>query len=604
MQKQVVGLLLLCLIAGSSAVSLQSLRRTSVKAARANLNRRTQSSASMWLDANEATVGSFMASFSTLTAEQQKEIKHVLGVRGNRFEAAYGAAIQENDATKWILRETLHRLICAAELLRPNVIADIAAGSTVKDSAASKLHAALKDADAAKTDKVLIGALFQLAFSSHDTVTILDKEAVSVFAKHDAGRSGPFLYGTTLDANYDLLMTVLAKGEGNVRELLHLVSRATGLGEMNIEKDVEGKKNGRQTFETAAKLFPGSFRHLLVIAERLQKGDQTAKALYGKLESQCKFNSAHFNLELANAETSDKKNVISPVYTDSFVSLARKEKDFRVQRDPKLKLQALLTPKILADLGTPLSKREIEYLKMTNSPEKTLIPWGNGCLVWDMTKNKDFTPKMLDDGLAVDAGPSGTTDEMLQLGDYFSTTQTLYGVCAFRDAAAAVMNIMQSHSLAEVFQGAMAFSASTGAHDRPADIDFSWSAPYRTIALCDAAPEMDGISHGYTASPHQAKSPKSPARFQTAIANLAVLKDPASTLAKAIQASDFAATEVPTEAPLGTAIPPNPHPFSVADEALPVAFAKAPETFKTHVCENKSLNPFPCGEEEKRVMCA
>lgn len=603
MQKQVLGLLLLALIGASHAVSLNSLRRTSVKAARAKLNARTQTSASAWLDANEASVGTFMASFSTLTPEKQNDIKHVLGVRGNRFEAAYGLAIQENEATKWILRETLHRLVCAADLLRDRITLDILEGAAVKDSAAAKLAAVLptKGTDAKLEEKILVSALFQIPFSAHDEA--------KVFAKHDSGRSGPFFAGDSLDANWALFETVLAKGEGNIRELLHLVSRATGLGEMELDPKTEGLKNGRQTFEKGATMFPGSFRHILKITEQLQqqtaKGNKVAATLYGKLESQCKFNTAHFNLQLANILTSDKKNVISPVYADSYVTLAR-VKGFRTKRDPLPKLQALLTPQILADLGTPLSAREIAYLKMDATKPNELIPWGNGCLVWNLDQatggtdlNKAWVPKMLDDGLAVDAGPSGTTDEMLQLGDYFSTTQEVYGACAFRDAAAAVMNIMQSHSLAEVFQGAMAYSPSKGTHDRPADIDFDWSAPYHTISVCDAAVQMNGIPHSYVGSPHQDKSPASPARFQTALANLAKLKDPNSTFSKAVQASDFASK-------LGNGVavaPPNPHPFAVTEEALPAAFANAPATFKAEVCD-KNLNPFPCGAEEKSVMCA
>jgi len=156
---------------------------------------------------------------------------------------------------------------------------------------------------------------------------------------------------------------------------------------------------------------------------------------------------------------------------------------------------------------------------------------------------------MSGDGLMIDAGPSGTTDEVMQTPDYFGVSKDLYGACAIRDMCAANMNIYEHHSYAEVVQGA--FSS-----DRPAELEMDYDHPYKAVEACDAAvTKLQALANYNGVLPkkyrdlmtsgryrvHAKLPPKNTQRIKEAMIVYKELMNPQSTKAKALAQTDFGA---------------------------------------------------------------
>ncbi len=139
-------------------------------------------------------------------------------------------------------------------------------------------------------------------------------------------------------------------------------------------------------------------------------------------------------------------------------------------------------------LGIPeWSEREKQFfiangILPADANDDTVMPWSPGAAYTRFVPhdaNKEWVGKMDEQGLVKDSGPSGTTDEILQAGDYTSiTSQDAYGACVLRDTASAGMHLQLHHSWAEVAQGATASDRATPA--------FSWEGRFLFSSVCSA----------------------------------------------------------------------------------------------------------------------
>jgi len=186
-----------------------------------------------------------------------------------------------------------------------------------------------------------------------------------------------------------------------------------------------------------------------------------------------------------------------------------------------------------------------------------------------------------------DAGPSGTTDEIMQAGDYVSINKDVYGACALRDVASANMHVQLHHSYGEVFQGATASDRMTPA--------FSWEDPYLALKACPARsrtlraiPEVWPRKYGQSIRVHTPQPPHSIDHYNDAMHLYAELTtNPTSPLAKAIQASDF-----------GSGSERN-HPFAPYAEA-----ENADRLIEAFLCHQTKSTAQAPGNLLKAVVCS
>jgi len=211
----------------------------------------------------------------------------------------------------------------------------------------------------------------------------------------------------------------------------------------------------------------------------------------------------------------------------------------------------LLSPRERAFLSKYTIKARVE--------ETTPFPWAPGSYMTEFKPdpaNAAWLSKMDAQSLMRDAGPSGTTDEILQTGDYVSITSDTYGACIMRDAASAGMHLQMHHSWAEVAQGATATDRATP--------KFNWDDPYMALKECPinsrnnlrAIPDVWPRPYGASVRVHTERPPDSIDHFDEALKHFVELTaSPESTLAKAIQECDFGSG------------PERSHPFDPSGEA-------------------------------------
>jgi len=228
--------------------------------------------------------------------------------------------------------------------------------------------------------------------------------------------------------------------------------------------------------------------------------------------------------------------------------------------------KTLFTPAMYTSLHiAALSDRERAFLFYVDGKkfvDKKAFPWAPGAAFKILPLNdvnRDWLTKAADGGFAVDCGPSGTTDELLQAADYTGVTMDMYGACLMRDAAFANMLLQEHHSYAEVSQGAASRDRFTP--------KWSWDHPYTALSECatHADPALNGVPAALAAiaTPFPAPSsitrrshatgtlpPTASAnRFTQALAVYSQLKD-GSKLAKAVIASDFGSQSLINHSPM------------------------------------------------------
>lgn len=420
----------------------------------------------------------------------------VLAVRNNKFEAALAMAVQRNPATISALKEMIEREICISSV----AFLGLTPAEATKQNKESDLRA-------------LIVSLFALPGSKPGTQPANDEKAWTDFAKTLSARDGwskPWIHldnsrsgmWVTDDVEKNLEGLLAIRESNHYRELLHTLTRASLYGE-DI-KDVS----------ELSKKAPHSLRH--AIYELLQNGERAKKAA-----KECGFTAQPHKIKSA-ASGNEKKTYFCGSDKSVIPFARRKGKDtFRGLAHETTsdkgcdKFPTKVTPNALYKLGMPpITKREINYFKKFYQFEKDAlaskppgvsvdgfesgtktVPWGYGACVWDMnnykdgekivplTYNKNWKEAMEADGLAVDAGPSGTTDEILSVADWLGMTDNAYSFCAVRDVAFANMIIPEHHSMGEVIQGA--FDGYRLANKMP---NFEFKDPYRTIIWCDQQP--------------------------------------------------------------------------------------------------------------------
>jgi hypothetical protein len=431
-------------------------------------------------------------------AAKDKSFQSVLAVRTNKFEAALAMAVQRNPATISSLKEMIEREICISSVAF--------LGLTPEE--ATEQH---KDSDL----RALIVSLFALPGSKEGTQPYNDEKAWTDFAKTleerdawskpwihlDNSRSGMWVEND-VEKNLESLLAI--RESNHYRELLHTLTRASLYGE-DIKDVAELEKKA-----------PHSLRH--AIYSLLQNGDRAKKAA-----KECGFTAQPHKIKAA-ASGKEKKTYFCGS-DKSVVPFARQKgaKTFRGlahQTSGNKKgchaYPTRVTPNALYRLGMPpITKREVNYFQKYYQFEADAlahkpagrgrvdgfetgtkpVPWGYGSCVWDMnffkdgdkitplTYNKDWKESMEADGLAVDAGPSGTTDEILSVADWLGMTDNAYSFCAIRDVAFANMIIPEHHSMGEIIQGA--FDGYRLAKSLP---PFEFKDPYHTIVWCDQQP--------------------------------------------------------------------------------------------------------------------
>jgi len=224
-------------------------------------------------------------------------------------------------------------------------------------------------------------------------------------------------------------------------------------------------------------------------------------------------------MRIENEASSAKKTLMSPLaaghdLADGEVVKARVPGFVRKRTDPEMGINkkgdpapnTLFTPEMYTGLSIPaLTDRErlfLQYVHNRRFADTDRFPWAPGAafkiLPGPNDQNREWLGKMADGGLAVDCGPSGTTDELLQAADFVGVTLDEYGACLMRDAALGNMLLQEHHSYAEVAQGASAADRATP--------KFSWDAPYEALKGCPTRSPTHGSSLGAIASPFPAPS--------------------------------------------------------------------------------------------------
>lgn len=153
----------------------------------------------------------------------------------------------------------------------------------------------------------------------------------------------------------------------------------------------------------------------------------------------------------------------------------------------------------------PFSDEEIHFVRtavggkyknwdpVKNPYDELPGPPGAGGNVFDMisfsVKNKDtagnnrlWHDAQFSNGFIMSGGPSGTTDEAMQMGDYTSVSSTKPGCCILRNGPLANMVLFTHHTYVEVAQG-----AGDGNRECPM---FSYADPYGALETCD---QYDGV---------------------------------------------------------------------------------------------------------------
>ncbi len=501
--KSIAVLLVLAAVAlGAVNAAHASTRLRTVLAAKEKV--RASAELAQWMAARAQMLAPIKDAITTAgaTPAEVETIMKAVAIRNARFEAAIGVSVQKNTkALNWVLTETIRRLICVAKTLRKNEVPQ-------------------------PSFETIIGELFSLPGSKYDGQTINGKKAE--FIKLDNDRSGAFL-SALYPQNVREVFEVV-ENSGNYREQLHLIARLGLIGEGMSKDDI-------------IKYYPKSFRGLMWAIEKAPRNPV--------LERRCQFNYKHLEAQYSNARSDDgkKKNLLAPTVGSEVIGARKpgfKVNPHAVEGAPKAAM-TLLNNKLYRALGMPeLSRRERSFLikNTIKGPvtDNTAMPWAPGAFFTKFEPheaNAQWLAKMDGQALMKDAGPSGTTDEILQFGDYVSVTSDAFGACTMRDAASAGMHLQLHHSWGEVAQGATATNRATPA--------FNWEDPYMALKNCPlkaaglkAIPDVWPRPYGASVRDHESLPPAGIDHFDAALKQFVVLTSaPDSELAKAVTACDF-----------------------------------------------------------------
>lgn len=372
------------------------------------------------------------------TEKDWPAIGKVLAIRGARMEAAIGVAAQSQTNMLQALKTTINNIICAVKLAFPNEGEEVVLGRLF--ALPGKATAAAENAWLAATDK--------------------DGKHPPKWIDFDKSRSGCFLSMTDgIAAHIQNVKRVLASG--NYRELLHLLARMSLYGEFD----------SITTPEICEKQAPGSFRHAMI---RLYKNPNIVTAA----ANSCKFDVAH--LKLKWSFWGQGKGLLQPTAKSSVNDARGKNAAFRGKRSPPVNNgKSELNAFSIQGLGMPaVSAQETNFFRQHGQQGRSLT-WTTGGNFLKVPRNDVNAPwfdAMVQDGLMIDAGPSGTTDEAFQFADFAGVSKTKDGACNFRDALFANMIIQMHHSFPEIAQGASDSKRASPAWD--------FAHPYATLESC------------------------------------------------------------------------------------------------------------------------
>jgi len=395
-----------------------------------------------WLEYNYGFANTFKEAgirAKVFTEQDWPKIGKVLAIRGARMEAAIGIAAQSASGMTDALKKTINNIICSAKVAFPSENEAVVLGRLF----------ALPGAETAAAEKAWVEAPVNK-----------DNKHPDKWIDFDASRSGCFLSKNDgVAAHITNVKRVLATG--NYRELLHLLARMSLYGEWDAITDPA----------TCEKYAPGSFRHAMIKlhAEDYKVGKVAAK--------QCEFNLKH--LQLKWDFWGQGKGLLQPTKLSSVNDARGANKAFRGSRDKSVpKLSVLNANAVKALAMPPVSAEESKFFAEhgKSGNDLTWTSGGNFLKVPRNDINGKWFDAMVDDGLMIDAGPSGTTDEACQFGDFASVTLTKAGACAFRASLFANMIVQVHHSYPEIVQGA--FDSVRAA---PA---WSFEHPYQTLEDC------------------------------------------------------------------------------------------------------------------------
>lgn len=490
------------------------------------------------------------------------QLEKIMEVRGSRMEAAYGVATQGNsEGIKAVLRETLKRCLCIAKIAfndAPTVLENLFALPRVGPVA---------DREASFDREAFLASVSENERAFYLTS---NKQWFNI----DVGRMGQFMT-TNLAVNKATVDSMLDGTDAttNIRELMHLFARMSQYGE-----DILDVANNAR----------GSFRDAVY-----RVGADTT--LSTRAAADCGFNEAKYTRmtsflapfpehtqETVATSTTLTKNLINPENT-SVIWQARLKQDgrvFRHSRTPVSRSQTYLTKKIYADLNIPApSTRENAFMMnyaqyFYDGERQSPFPFNSGGNffnflkpdgTFDTTKwTVDWITSMAGDGLDIDCGPSGTTDELLTFGDWVGVTGNDYGYCMMLDSAIAGMVLYEHHSLAEVLQG-----ADNGVRNVNPSLKWRFANPLSALDACDATqPNLT--------SKFRITMPPTINRKAAALPIFTRLSDPDDPMSLALASSDW-----------GRAL--LTHKFSVSDEP---AAAGATAQYLSCICnqDNRAIN--------------
>lgn len=326
--------------------------------------------------------------------------------------------------------------------------------------------------------------------------------------------------------------------DSTIREMTHLMARITECGEGTYE-EARGTAAGTTATEEASAWFQtGCMRWMIrQVYDNMDKktftldAKKAANPSYKYADALLKlgFSAEHFQKQYNNLYKDgkliqgdgnlDKKGWLNPLPA-SLCRSARPNggkytqpttpEDYRMNKgkfafrfQPPSFSTTKLTNASLKSIGLPaLSRREAIFLKAmygaTFDAENSPIGWGVGGNVWLINGKYDpntdqyaspdadrFLTARKDQLMTTAAGPSGTTDEFLQMFDYCGLTQKSFGNKwhLYNGILGALANMLDyyHHSFLEVMEGA---GASLDGKTNLADRDFTYNnlSPFDWLA--------------------------------------------------------------------------------------------------------------------------
>lgn len=443
----------------------------------------------------------------------------------------------------------------------------------------------------------------------------------------------------------------LADKDATIREITHLMARITECGEGMYEAARTTAPGNTATVEADAWFQPGCMRWMikqvydnmdkkLFILDKSKAANPSYK--YAEALLNLGFSAEHFKKQYSNLykpdgnlrtgdDNLDKKGWLNPLPASLCRSArpnggnfdASKTADtYRTKKTkPVFRFKppkfggTKLTNASLKSIGLPaLSPRETNFLKAmygaSFNAETSPIGWGVGGYVWlingkyDPASDKDasadadnFLTARKDQLMTTAAGPSGTTDEFLQMFDYCGLTQISSGNKwhLYNGILGALANMVDyyHHSFLEVMEGA---GASLDGKTNLADRDFTYNAssPFDWLAEFASLKPKTQADFNWAAPATKPMFGAKPSNVVTIVVNplqLQAAKDiflkitTGSPLEKALLTSDFPdqyTTDGALTAELITKMK-GPHLWTVASEkSLDAAVYKA-------ICDGKTL---------------